>query len=175
MRCWHPERNKLVQFSPDLIIVNLLRPYTGWRAFAGLFRATMGEFETALAGALRGRTLSFLTTDQMLVPRAGFALGRYLNAGGPIVPAWYRDIDVAADLSLGHGQVEVDRYNKAVSIHVRPNADMVALEMRGVFRKQLEASSNIAQELERLHEQSNETFEDLVTDITRTVVMGGQQ
>jgi hypothetical protein len=175
VRCWHPDRTKLVQFSPDLIVVNLLRPYTGWQTFEGLFRATMLQFEQVLGGALRGQTLSFLTTDQMRVAREGFSIGRYLNTGGLIVPAWYRDVAVAADLSLGYGQVEVDGHNRSLSIHVRPSPADVAIEIKAAFRQHLRGRSGIANELNELHEQSNETFEALVTDTTRNVVMGGQQ
>ncbi len=33
IRCWDPERIKLVQISPDVVVVNIVGEYPGWEKF----------------------------------------------------------------------------------------------------------------------------------------------
>src|SRR5437867_11131756 len=43
IRCWSADRRRLIQIAEDLVIVNLIGDYPGWRPFIELFELGMRD------------------------------------------------------------------------------------------------------------------------------------
>lgn len=171
VRCWSAKKDRLVQLSENVVIANLVGPYPGWKAFRALVDSVVAAL-TSSVGAPKPSSVSLTTIDKMKVPQAGFTLGRYLHCGGPIVPAWYADTSVASDVTLGKGLVVKDGFNRQVRIAVRPSGDAeVEIVATTLFHNRHDKGS-VGDELEAIHEESNKTFESLITETTRQH-MGG--
>jgi uncharacterized protein (TIGR04255 family) len=172
VRCWKPGRTELVQVGEDLLAVNLTGHYPGWDAFVDLF----GKARNALAAGLGGivvRSLNFAAIDRFTIPQEGFSFSDYLNVGGSIVPRWYADCAESLDLDMGRGLLERDGHNRQVHIEVRMTQDSVQVTMRTQFHDRVTDGVDLSQLLSRLHAESNETFEAMITDKLRTNIMGG--
>lgn len=172
VRCWSKERTKLVQLSPDLVVVNQVGPYPGWAAFEDLFRSVRAILDKRL-GALEVASISLSTIDSMAVPVVGFTLGKYLNCGGDFVPRWYADATASADITLGRGLLRDDSSNRQIRIAARVDATQAHVGMNCVFHDALATGESVESLLGRLHEESTRTFEGIITDATRAL-MGGK-
>lgn len=172
VRCWSKERTKLVQLSPDLVVVNQVGKYLGWSTFEDLFRSVKGILSEKL-GTVQATSISLNTIDSMTPPREGFALGKYLDCGGDFVPRWYHDTAVSADITLGRGLLRDDGFNRQIRIALRVDANQAQIQMNAVFHDALDEAQSIEDRLARLHEESTRTFEGTITDATRAL-MGGK-
>jgi uncharacterized protein (TIGR04255 family) len=173
VRCWRPGRAELVQLVQDLIVVNLTGAYPGWDAFVELFAQARKALAAGL-GDVEVSSLNFAAIDRFEVPRAGFSISQYLNVGGPIVPKWYVDCTESLDLDMGRGLLDQDGHNRQIHIDVRSAQDPVKVTFRTQFHDRVPAGGDLVQVLSRLHDESNLTFEAMITDRLRTMIMGGK-
>jgi uncharacterized protein (TIGR04255 family) len=172
VRCWYSDRKKLVQLSPDLIVMNLVGHYPGWSEFRALFDA-VDQAARATLGGLPLSSLSLNTIDVLNAPSQAFRLGEYLNCDGAMLPKLYANIHQAFDISYGRGFIQVDPSNRQLRITGRLHGDFFEVRIEAGFHDVLAPTVNPVEVLERLHDESNNTFEALITDTTRNVVMQG--
>ncbi len=173
VRCWKPGRQELAQVGEDLFVVNLTGEYPGWDSFVRLFNEGLGALEAGLGGSSL-RSLNLLTRDQFQVPREGFSVAEYLDVGGRVIPKWYEDCHESLDLSIGRGLLEPDGHNRQIQVGVRAAADPVTIAFQAAFHDLVQEGANPRAMLEALHNESNDTFESLITNRTRDQVMGGR-
>lgn len=172
VRCWKPGRQELAQVGEDLFVVNLMGSYPGWARFLTLFEKGIGALNRGL-GVARIRSLSLRTIDRFEIPRDGFVVSDYLNTSGQVIPKWYENCRESLDLTMGRGFLDSDGRNRLVNVAVRANVDPVVLAIQASFHDVVSSASQLSNVLERLHGESNQTFESLITNRTRSEVMGG--
>lgn len=174
IRCWDRERIRLVQLSPDAVFLNLIGEYPGWGKFSEHVRTTRELLAAALKKNVEPARVEFTTIDKWKVDLAGFTIGQYLNCGGSFIPAWYSDVSVSSDISLGQGFHHKDGFNKRVKVTVRISEDDVQFQIlitsgvtgqRGDFDKLMD----------QLHIESIQFYEEIITDKVRNEVMGGKK
>jgi len=175
IRCWTSDKKRLIQLSTDLLIVNCVGKYLGWDDFRSHFEKCVEWFESS-TGSLDINTVSLNVIDRTeAIERNGFRLGDYLICGGGnFVPPAYGEISSAADISLGLGLINVDGYNRVIKIAVRPSDKNVLLQIHTVIHRALQISLPLSKLVEKLHDEANECFEQLITKKTRDEVMGGE-
>jgi len=173
VRCWKPGRKELVQVGEDLLISNLTGDYPGWDAFVALFTRSLGALQDGL-GTPDIRSLNLLTKDDFKVKKAGFLVSDYLNVGGPVVPRWYEGCNESLDLDMGYGLLETDGRNRQIHVTVHAAKDPIAVTIRANFHDRVEEGVDLLGMLERLHSESNATFESLITPRLRDEVMEGR-
>jgi uncharacterized protein (TIGR04255 family) len=176
LRCWSVARDRLVQLSADLIVVNQLGDYLGWKVFDKLFREVHGHL-TRTNDKLAITSVSLNTIDQMEIDLAkvkDFRLGKYLACGGRFLPKYYDEVREPCDISLGHGVLATDGFNRQVRVALRVEGNKATVQMNGTFQRTLGKQNELFALLEGLHTESTETFEALITDETRRH-MGGKE
>jgi len=177
VRCWTEDRRRLVQITPDRLIVNNVvtegTDYPGWLSFRKDFELALATYEDHV-GQLGVEVLELGTIDEISQPAETFRLGSILNCGGQRIPGWYADCKIACDMSLGMGFLKVDRTNDHYKVRVRPaSGDQMLTRIESHFVLALEAGADSRIHLDDLHAKSNRHFEELITDYTREEVMGG--
>ena len=172
IRCWSTERRELVQLGPDLFVVNRLGPYLGWDSFMELFGWALGVV-TEVSPAFTPATVALSTVDGIDAPRDGFTMGRYLACGGRFVPGWYADVRDASDINLGRGTIDENAYNRQASIAVRMAPERALVQLNVMLQERIGGTSDLLGVLARLHDESNQMFEDIISDGTRAL-MGGK-
>lgn len=172
VKCWDSANQKLVQLGPDLMVVNLIGKYPGWKAFQDLFGTAIDAVEKAQIGRAPD-SISLTTIDRFEVNKKDFTLDQYVNCGGPTVPAMYKDSRHAVDVILGHGNLKMDHFNRQFKLKVSHKIDKMEIIVESVFHDLLKNTDDIDVVLERLHEESNSSFESWITIKTREEVMGG--
>lgn len=174
IRCWDSERIRLVQFSPDVVYVNLVGEYPGWDKFSEHIRTTHEAVTKALKSEFQLTQIELTTIDRWKANLAGFTTGQYLNCSGPVIPKWYSEVSVSSDISLGQGFYHKDGFNKKIKITVRTTADNVEFQVLITFGETYQ-EKNFDALMERLHRESVQCFEELITDRVREEIMGGKQ
>jgi len=162
----------LVQVGEDLLAVNLTGEYPGWDAFLRLFNTGRRALEAGL-GEFQLRSLNFATIDRFEVAREGFSVSDYLDVGGRVMPKWYADCSESLDLSIGRGLLEPDGRNRQVQVKVQAATDPVKVMLQARFHDLVQEGEDLQKMLARLHKESTDTFESLITDRLRNEVMGG--
>ena len=171
IRCWNQDRTRLVQLRENFIAVNLVGAYPGWMTFLEVFQTA--QEAVAPTGAVP-LSLSLVANDQITVSSEDFTLDRYLHVGGAHIPSWYAGATEPLDITLGWGTLPSDGFNRQLRAKVRPqDDDTTRIEFRTYFHELL-GDVDPLDKLADLHDRSNEMFEELITDLTREVVMGGQ-
>lgn len=173
VRCWKPGRRELAQVAEDWFAVNLTGEYPGWDAFVQLFNEGRRALQDGLGG-LEIRSLALLTLDRFTVAKEGFSVSQYLDVGGRVVPAWYADCSESLDLDIGRGLLEPDGRNRQIHVKVQAATDPVTISFRVEFHDRVQEGVDLLDMLARLHDESNDTFEALITDRVRSEVMGGR-
>ncbi len=171
VKCWSNDRKKLIQLSPDIIILNHVGDYLGWSNFQQFFDASCKVAANVL-GSLPVVALSLNTIDKLTAPSKDFAFDHYFNCRGAIIPEWFSGVRALCDLSIGKGFFPNDKFNRQVQIQVRNSGDNTTVQILSIFLDGLSGNENIADVMQRLHAESNASFEKLVTDKTRAI-MGG--
>jgi len=171
IRCWSQGRNKLVQLSQDCLIINLVGEYPGWPTFNELMEMALGAVHKTI-GSLPFKSISLNTIDRFSVPKASYALESYVSVGGQIVPQWYKGSKESLDITLGWGMLQEDNWNRQINVKVR-SRELVTIEFRVSLHRVVPTPGDWKSVLNALHEQSNQTFEALITDKTRNEVMEG--
>jgi uncharacterized protein (TIGR04255 family) len=174
IRCWDRERIRLVQFSPDALYVNLVGEYPGWDTFCEHLRTTRAAITNALKCPLQFTQVDLVTIDKWKVDRVGFTIGQYLNCGGLFIPEWYSEIGVSSDISLRQGFHLKDGFNKRVNVIVRTSDNDVQFQVVASFGE-TGWQGDFDALMDRLHSESLQCFEALITDRVRNEIMGGQQ
>lgn len=174
VRCWSADKQRLIQLAEDMIAVNLVAPYPGWATYRDLFAGVRSAVVTAL-GLLPVESLSLNTIDRLVAPRPNFRLGMYLNCGGPKIPESCSDVAHAFDLTMGVGLLHEDGFNRQVRISGRPSESTFVVFINAVFHDRFQRGSDLVAVLDNLHEESVQTFEAMITDLTRNEVMGGSK
>lgn len=173
VRCWNKEKTRLVQLSKDLLIVNLIGEYPGWKDYLAFFKSAMEAVRLAKV-AIECKALAFHTIDKISdLPREGFSLGAYINADGEKIPRWYRDAKDSSDISYGMGYLERDGYNKQLAVRTRTKQDKIEISINAAFKKMLGPSDSVDSLLESLHRESSDSFRELLTNKTLNEIMGG--
>lgn len=170
VRCWSEDRQRLVQLGPDLVVINQVGKYLGWEAFRSLFVGTKAVLQAQ--SVLRVRRLALNTLDQARFPAAGFVLGAYVHCGGPLISPWFRDTSVPLDIIYGKGDVNTDASNRQLQLSVHRDGSEMVLRVLSAFNDRVDQPGDLEAKLERLHDESNESFENLITDRVRDL-MGG--
>jgi hypothetical protein len=171
IRCWKPGKRELAQVGEDLLVVNLTGDYPGWGHFLQLFTDVRDALRSGL-GAVPVSSLSLRTIDRFTVPKDGFRVADYLQVGGALIPRWYHDSRESIDVTVGRGFLPYDGRNRSISVAVRSFTDPVTVEFQAAFHDTV-ADPDLIRLLEALHDESNETFESLISDRTRNDIMGG--
>lgn len=172
VRCWKPGKTQLVQVGEDLLVVNLTGEYPGWDGFVALFNEAYEALEAGL-GQVEVQSLNLLTIDLFRVSKERFSISKYLNTNGEAIPKWFADCRESVDMNLGRGLLQVDGHNRQVHVNVQAATDPVSVRFQAQFHERVEAGSDLMGVLERLHGESNMTFESLITDRVRKDIMGG--
>lgn len=170
LRCWSADRKRLVQLSPEMVVINQVGEYLGWDVFEEHFR-NVHKSLTAVQENVVVSSLSLNAIDKLTVPTASFKVGRYLACGGKFVPSYYAESGEACDLTLGRGVLGTDGFNRQVRIAVRVQETAV-VQMNTTFHDRLASQKDVFPTLNRLHDESVATFEALITTETRNL-MGG--
>jgi hypothetical protein len=123
-------------------------------------------------GALPVKSLNLRTIDRFSVPRERFRARDYLQVGGLLIPKWYQDSRESLDIDLGKGFLQHDSRNRNVIVRIRSFSDPATVEILAAFHDEV-SNRDLTRLLEALHTESNDTFEALVTDRTRSEIMGG--
>ncbi len=171
VRCWSEGRKKLIQMSEDTLIVNLVGGYPGWATFTELLETAVNAV-TGAAGGVAFASMNLNTIDRFSVPVEGYVFDRYVSCGGKIVPDWYRDSREALDITLGKGLLQDDARNRQINVKVLKR-ESVLIEFRVGLHNLIGGERKWKDVLEMLHDESNEIFESLITDTTRSEIMGG--
>lgn len=174
VRCWKPGRTELVQVGEDLLVVNLTGEYPGWDSFVRLFAEARNALGSGI-GELQITSLNLGALDQFDVPGNGFLVSEYLNVGGPIIPSWYSGCRESLDLDMGYGILDQDGHNRQIHVNVRAAGDPVRIGFRCQFHDRVDHDTELISLLSRLHDESNRTFEALITDEVRNNIMGGRK
>lgn len=177
LRMWNPERTKLIQFSIEGFYFNQLGPYLGWDVFDRLRQTVEDTIGSIMEVPLNIREVALICIDKLVVPSDGFRFGKYLDCSGKYIPIWYSEASQDLDISLGLGLVDSDGRNTSLNVAVRRQAAEVSIQLVTTFRAAYNSRSNSSLKslLDILHVQSLELFESIITDETRTSVMGGQR
>jgi uncharacterized protein (TIGR04255 family) len=175
VRCWSADRTKLIQLAPDNVTMNLVSPdgsYPGWQAFIGqVFTPTIEALRISLP-AWRAESIALNAIDRVAIPRESFRLGDYLNCGGPRIPAVLADTRTAFDYDIGRGLLPIDARNRQLHINGQVTTDAYLIQMQAVLHDMVE-TSDLGTILDRLHKESVEWFESLITDRMRHEIMKG--
>jgi uncharacterized protein (TIGR04255 family) len=175
VRCWKPGKKELAQIGEDLFVLNLTGgDYPGWDHFLGMFVRAIPALRAGL-GVLPIQSLKLHTIDRWVVPKVDFLLGQYLDVGGQIVPKWYDNCSESADIVLGRGMLQLESKNRNVNVTVSAVNDPVHIDIQCGFHDMVKIETDLIDTLERLHSESNATFESIITDRTRNHVMGGMK
>lgn len=175
IRCWTEDNSRLVQLSVDRISVNhvVKNEYLGWQKYRQQAFDVVFEAFTQTKGTPAVQAVEMVAIDELQVPSDGFTLGRYLNCGGNKLPRWYHDKSASCDITMGLGFVNLDGFNYRYSIRTRHKDSQASVKIESAFVQSVPAGRTAIDVLEELHAMSNAHFEDLITDYTRTEVMGG--
>ncbi|MBI4677400.1 MAG: TIGR04255 family protein [Elusimicrobia bacterium] len=172
IRCWSPDKIRLAQVSRDVVTINLVGQYPGWTAFQNLFDSALTAL-TSVVSKEKIKSISLHTIDKFEAPTEGFTLGKYLTAGGERIPAWYADVKDSCDINLGMGFVNREGYNKKLNIALRRTEKGYIFRINSEIHYLVKQGQVVKDLLEGLHEESNETFESVISDATRNTIMGG--
>jgi uncharacterized protein (TIGR04255 family) len=173
IRCYNENKSNLIQLSPNFIAVNKIGKYYGWKDYNELFDVAFNAI-TDSAPKAKVDSAKFNTIDVIKVPIKNFTVGKYLFCGGKIIPSWYNETDTSFDMSLGKGLLQKDRFNRQVQISGRSGGDQFIISIHSVYHEMINGS-NVKTLLDKLHEESNESFEAMITDYTRNEIMGGEK
>ena len=171
IRCWNKDKNKLIQLFEDRIVVHQVGQYLGWDEFRSLFEQTLNICSSQLSN-FKTESVVFQTIDQFEVDSKDFVFSKYLSCDGSIFPAWYKDEKSSGDLTLGKGLLNEEGKNRQIHASIRKTAEKTIVNLRCVFQSLLQNGTPMKL-LENLHEESNKTFEAMITEHTRTNVMMG--
>jgi uncharacterized protein (TIGR04255 family) len=166
VRCWSEDRKRLVQLSPDLLVVNQLGHYNGWAKF----KETVMDVARVSMESLRlppARFLALKTIDQLEAPADGFSVGRFFKCDGETLPRSLSFLSVACDLNWGSGLVQKDGFNRSVVLAVKPPSEGGQVDSRLLCTFQRKLEGEIGVLLDALHDDAVKTFEGLITDETR--------
>jgi uncharacterized protein (TIGR04255 family) len=172
LRLWSADRTRLVQFRPSACIANIIGEYPGWTPFTRHLAESLKALEAAGLKKLPD-SVSLATIDRFQVPANRFRLGDYLAATGKWIPTSYAEVAEASDITLGRGLLPVDGKNRVVKVAVRRASEgeaQVTLECVLIDRLEGARPESV---YDRLHDEALALFEELITDKTRTEVMGG--
>lgn len=172
IRCWNDSKTQLVQLSPDMLIVNQVGEYLGWDKFESFFNKNLTLVKESLE-SISYKSLLLNTIDNLTIPKKEYSLGKYLNCGGNKIPEWYRDSKEAIDISLGRGLLEIDHQNRQIQVKVRIRDESVNLNIVSIFHDEILSGISITDSLNKLHLESNESFESIITNFTRNKIMEG--
>jgi len=155
VRCWSDSQENLVQLSPNIVVVNQLHNYKGWKAFREFFENVLNTLKPIVTPN-HINSISLNTVDILKTPRKDFSFERYLNCDGPNLPKWYKGFSGSCDLTMGKG--------------FKPEGKNMLVHLTSIFHDKLKTSGNWQDLLEQLHQESNHSFESLITDETRLLM-----
>lgn len=89
IRCWDRDRRRLVQFSPDLMVINQTKEYLGWKTFIKFVVSSLNLLKDAGVEP-RYRSVSLHTIDEFSVSLEGYTLDKWLNCDGYKLPSQLR-------------------------------------------------------------------------------------
>ena len=173
-RCWNRDHDNLVQLAPDQVFINKVGKYLGWKDFSQMYLNSLSIIKENIEFSnIEG--IAFNTVDVMNVFNNA-PLGKYLNCG-EIIPMWYSQIKESFDISLGRGFLQADKYNKHIQLIGREINNEYQIKISSLFQKLITqpiiSIDYLSNEIENLHEESNTTFESMITDYTRENILGG--
>ena len=178
VRCWSEDRSRLVQLAPDNVAMNLVSPdgtYPGWDAFISSVTSPTLQSLAVSLGSWNPQSVGLHVLDRVTVSYSpAFSLGTYLNCGGPRIPSILGDTAVAFDYDIGRGLLQIDGKNRQIHMSGRVNRDVYLIEMHSVLHDRVADRGDLGATLDRLHDESVEWFESLITDTMRNDVMQGE-
>ena len=151
---------------------NQVGEYIGWSEFEKFFFVNLDIVNQTIKNT-KYKSVLLHTVDSFSVEKEGFFLGQYLNCGGNKVPEWYKSSNEAADITLGRGFFEEDSRNRQIKIVIRRQKDSFSIKIDSIFHDKLTMTSELNEVIDKLHLESSESFESMITDKTRNEVMGG--
>jgi uncharacterized protein (TIGR04255 family) len=177
VRCWSNDRSRLVQLGPDRLTMNLVSPdgtYPGWSAFHDHVVTPTFASLTAAVPMWQPASVALNALDRTAVGGPSFRLGDYLNCGGPRLPSVLADTTVAFDYEIGRGILQFDGRNRQLHVRGRADAGSYVIEMHSVLHDRVDSREGLSPVLDRLHDESVQWFESLITDRMRNEVMEGE-
>lgn len=173
LRVWDEPRLKLVQLSPDLVVINQKREYLGWDVYSKFVADTLKVIEK-VAPPLTYTSVSLRTQDKFTVPSKNFKVGEWLKTDGSIVPRLYENISSPLDIVLGYGYLDLDGKNFSINIVVRRTSSGMEFVFDCGFSRKADQNFDFHKILSELHDEAKATFEGIITDRVRTEVMKGE-
>lgn len=175
IRCWDREQYRLVQLSPDTVVINQTKEYLGWSKFRELISMTLKALnESGVQSSFKSIELN--TIDQFDIPSNDFRFGKWLNCESRFIPSWYEDATEPCDIDLGKGIININGRNRQfhVRVEMHQKTQMMHVRMQGVFHELVNAET-FDEKLDALHNEANEQFESVITDNLRNEVMQGRK
>lgn len=174
-RFWKPDKTLLIQVMPQQLIMNQVGQYIGWTNFSkNLFEVVSKISNAGLKNSIKPSSLLLCAIDGFLAPEKDFKLGRFLNCEGKILPQYYKDTKHSLDISYGKGFLESDGYNRQLTLSARHIPPKFEVNFQTIFQNKFSSMSDMKSTLEDLHDESNDFFEDMITDFFRNEIMGGK-
>jgi len=171
-RVWDKEKMRLVQLSPNTVVINQTKKYLGWAKFKKLISDIVKVFgDCGVDPSLNSIELN--TLDKFSVPESGFEMGKWLNCDGSVIAKYYTDCDIACDIVYGKGDFKKDDKNRQLRIAIRPSGDTVNGELQASFQNRATDFSMLPKLLDDLHEESCSLFESVITKNFRNAIMKG--
>jgi len=176
VKIWWPNRDRLAQLTPGIVIANLVGTYPGSAAFKE-HASDLLAMSAEVLEPVRCRSVRFQTVDQFDVPALGFRLGSYLAAKDGRLPTVFLDTTSTAHLSVGDGLLALEGWNRSLTVRVRrlPDSKTMRVLVESIFHEQRAETESPYQLMERLRRKSVLSFESLITDLLRVDVMGGHR
>lgn len=171
--CWNKEKTKLIQLSNDLIVFNQVGNYLGWDNFKELYKDNLELIKDYSKSSYS--SISLNTIDVFKIEKDKYLLNDYFDCEGGVIPLWYKGSTEAIDIKLGKGLLNVDNFNKSTYLKVRINKEFAEIHLHTKLQNIISngRDNSVIDELEKLHDESNDVFESIITDKTRSELLGG--
>jgi len=171
IKCWNSDKTNLIQFFSNLLVVNKVGQYFGWNDFVNLFNVALNSVAKKNSDS-KISSIALTTVDEFVVSFDSYSLEKILHCGGDKIPMWYWQSKDFFDISLGKGLLNIDRFNKQIQVSGKKELDKFVITIQSIFHEYLQ-NRDVKSVLHSLHEESNNSFESLITDYTRNELMGG--
>lgn len=171
MRFFNADRTRLIQLSENLLVVNVLRPYTHWDEFKRLIFDAAQRYGEVVPSAQVGRTV-LRYIDQFEFDASTFRLGDWIECQGRYFPPGLADHALPV---LYHMRLELSSSEQiAMGLGVRDEQQgqrrtvILDTEVTDLDVRQADRSAEAA--LDRMHTRIIDVFEGCITNKTREML-----
>jgi len=172
IRCWDQEKIKLIQLSKDTIIFNYVKEYPGWTAFKEFVKEGLDALDKNINTNFQ--SVDIRTIDTFEIPDDSYRFGDWINCKSDKIPAWYNDSTDTIDITMGKGSIKSDCQNRQLLLSARKEGGKVRFKIEAAFHDR-KHHDDLFSMMDTFHQESNHTFESIITDRVRIEIMEGKQ